>query len=150
MDQAQFEKLFLPFMLARMPEVKTWLNKQDSGILESWWKALKRCDVDAAKKAIELMIAGEAEMPKNWMLFPAAIRTAIANWAPYETKSPAAREDRLRCRMCRDTGLVVIVHPKSIFDFEQGRFELIRAKLQADPECSDAVPCMLLSCSSVS
>lgn len=86
-------------------------------ILEHWYSRLAAIDIDDAKDASQRMFDGEAEAP-HFDAIPGVIRALALKRKRLrsvgDNASTLSRDPTYRCYRCQDTGVVPIIHPRSL------------------------------------
>lgn len=129
------------------PGVDSWLGKHpkherpgddapsQEGILSAWAKCLSDVTLADATLATDLLFRGEEEEPKSFDSHPRAVRRIAKRFSAKRTEDQRYRhyhdgEETYRCLDCQDSGIVTVVHSRSIAAARDG--QLRHVKLNPD------------------
>jgi hypothetical protein len=105
---------------AAFPGMAAWLNKlpQKRDTLAAWEYALRAVDLDAAKRATDLMLSGEEAQPAGWGSYPAAIRAIAMRLCgerrQYSQPRTIDGQPTYECAHCQDEGWVMVYHRNAL------------------------------------
>ena len=121
------------------PSVSDWFSRLPddtrNDTRKAWRKALEDVNLDAARRATDLLLKGDGDKPFGHSEIPAAInriaRGLRQSGGERKSRKPPFRlrtdenGDKVNvyvCRTCRDTGLVAVWHSKSVEAMHDGTF----------------------------